>query len=197
MKLQTLSLFLAYLWAENTETLMRVPLPPLCSHARFESPCRGPSEQTALHINVLLFRSYRSLSHQISMVIAALFQIDHVVWIKDRQCHQKKKSQESWEAIWSYIDPYQPPVRPCAPRPTIGRNAVQRFCRMSQKWTKDRKIALFSSIMVWWYGICGGGLALANKKNCYLLFENCIAYAAACGSRTNTHKYFWRCLANV
>lgn len=157
---------------------MRVPVPPLCSHGRFESPRRGPREQTALQINVLLLRPYRSLLHQISMVIAALFQIGHVVWIKDRQCHRKKKRVKSHGKLFEVsLTPINPPSPPHAPRPTVGqrRNAVQRFCRMSRKGTKDRKITLFliNNVVcdLWW------GLAAANKRNCYLLFENGIAAA--------------------
>lgn len=95
----------------------------------------SPSEQTALQINVLLLRPYRSLSHQISMIIAASFQIDHVVWIKDRKCHWKKKRVKRHGKLFEVsLTPIDPPVPPHAPRPTVGqrRNAVQRFCRMSR-----------------------------------------------------------------
>lgn len=59
---------------------------------------------------------------------------------------EKKKRVKSHGKLFEVsLTPINPPVPPHAPRPTVGqrRNAVQRFCRMSHKWTKDRKITLF------------------------------------------------------
>lgn len=85
--------------------------PPPCSHIRFESA----SNKRPCKRNVQLLKLGRSPSQhegQILVVVVASFEFDHVFWINNRQCHRKKKVKKSWEAIWSFTDPRQPPCPP-------------------------------------------------------------------------------------
>lgn len=144
MNLQTLSccLYLAYLWAENTQKLMLV-FPPHYLHTCFFS----------LHaegrVNKKTLQKKRATSQTVLQPITAgrpdrsgyrSFISNEACVLNQRQpVTPETKSQESWEAIWSFFDPPSSPTPPTnAPYPKVGqrRNAVQRFCTNKQMGKK-------------------------------------------------------------
>lgn len=74
---------------------------------------------------------------------------------------KKKKSKSHGKLFEVSLTPGNPPVPPHAPHPTVGqrRDAVQRFCRMSHKWSKytNKHMRISPKYALMGFVICGGG----------------------------------------